>query len=234
MYTDVVRFTILFLAGAVSLAALAWSLGGVAWLLAWPALDLLVLAVAYGTDRPALLGKRADGSMSPGFAFFMAAYLLPTWAVWHLYRRLTPEPCSNEVAPGIWVGRRPFPTDLPTGTSLVIDLTAEFPVAAGVRERAEVVLAPALDARAPSPDRLRSAVERIVAADGPVYVHCAAGHGRSATVAAAAIIARGLAADVDGAQRLMKAARPGVHLHGVQRAAVRRWQDAQKPSGRQV
>src|SRR3569623_1658332 len=68
----------------------------------------------------------------------------------------------------------------------------------------------------------RAAGCNVAALDGPRYVHCAQGHGRSAALVAAVLIARGLAADVDAAERQMTHARPRVGLKPVQRALVRR------------
>jgi protein-tyrosine phosphatase len=60
----------------------------------------------------------------------------------------------------------------------------------------------------------------VAAVSGPVFIHCAAGRRRSATLAAAVIIARGLARDVDAAEALMKLKRPVVRLGQQQRALL--------------
>ncbi len=46
--------------------------------------------------------------------------------------------------------------------------------------------------------------------EGTVYVHCGLGYSRSAVVAAAVLLARGSAPDVDQACRMVEAARPNV------------------------
>ncbi len=211
-----------FAVAAPCLVYLAVLTGGPAWLLVWPAVDLMVLAIAYGSNRAALLGKRSDGTMNPLAVVALLPYFTLTWGVWHLFRRITPEPTSNEVAPGVHVGRRPYPDDLPADTSLVVDMTAEFPVAPGVKDRAEVLLLPTLDARAPAREPFEEATARVLAAleAGPVYIHCAAGHGRSATLAAAVLMTRGDAASADEAETLMRRSRPAVHLHSAQRRVL--------------
>ncbi len=215
------KFPVLFTVGGLSLLLLASQSGGPAWALVWPAIDLFILAWIYGADRPDVLGKRKDGSQSAAVIALMLPYFALTWFAWHLWRRVTPEPGANEVADRIWVGRRPFPAELPPHTALIVDLTAEFKVAAGVADRAPVVLLPTLDARAPDADRMREVVDRILTIDaGPIYIHCAAGHGRSATLAAAVLVLRGDAPDVQAAESAMKAQRPGIHLHRVQRRAA--------------
>ena len=76
---------------------------------------------------------------------------------------------------------------------------------------------PTLDALAPPLAAMRELVKQVAAWPGTAYVHCAAGHGRSALVAAAVLLARGLAADPKEAQRLVRKARPGVSLNKSQR-----------------
>jgi len=85
---------------------------------------------------------------------------------------------------------------------------------------------PCWDTHTPTP----AAIERAVAwalgerrAGHSIYVHCAHGHGRSATVAGAVLIASGAASDAPGAVRLMQAARPRVRLNRRQAAALDGW-----------
>ncbi|MFT7622744.1 MAG: hypothetical protein ACI9WU_001919 [Myxococcota bacterium] len=211
------KYTVVFLLGGLALMVLAALAGGPAWALLWPGVDLLLLSAIYGQNRADWLGKTADGRMRPLVVAVLLPYFVLTWLTWHLFRRITPEATSNEVAPGIRVGRRPFSADLLPDTALVVDLTAEFAVAAGVADRVEVLVIPTLDARAPTPEVLASGVARVLACGGPAYIHCAAGHGRSATLASAVLVARGDAPTIDAAEKLMQRARPAIHLHRVQR-----------------
>lgn len=57
----------------------------------------------------------------------------------------------------------------------------------------------------------------------PVYIHCAHGHGRSATLMAAAFLAQGLARDAAEAVALMRSERPLVRLNRRQLAALHWW-----------
>jgi protein-tyrosine phosphatase len=86
----------------------------------------------------------------------------------------------------------------------------------------EYLCVPTLDALTPSDSIARQAIDRIARSDGPVYIHCAQGHGRSAAFAAAVLIRRGLARDVEEAERLLVTKRPGVRLNRRQREFVRR------------
>lgn len=121
------RFGLLILAQGLVLAGLAAQLGGWGWVLAWPAVASVVVAVAYLADWTWIFGKRADGSLRWLPHLLLGPFLWATWVVWHLARRLGREPASHEVVPGLWLGRRPFLEELPPGCALVVDMTAEFP-----------------------------------------------------------------------------------------------------------
>jgi protein-tyrosine phosphatase len=61
------------------------------------------------------------------------------------------------------------------------------------------------------------------AAGRPVLVHCAHGHGRSATVLCAILIAEGQARGIGDAEAMLKAERPRVRLNYRQRGALKAW-----------
>ena len=102
----------------------------------------------------------------------------------------------------------------------VVDLTAELPAAEAVRAREGYLCSPVLDGTSPDAATLALLVARLRHLEG-VLVHCVAGHGRSATLAAALLIERGIARDVDEAEALMRRRRPGIRLSSAQREAVR-------------
>jgi protein-tyrosine phosphatase len=81
---------------------------------------------------------------------------------------------------------------------------------------------PTLDASVTDDAAFRELVESIAKSDQPVYIHCAVGYGRSASVVAAVLIARGIVPDVQAAEKFIRRIRPGVRLHARQRAQVRR------------
>jgi protein-tyrosine phosphatase len=211
------KYALVFAAFSAYLIVLAVCLGGLAWLLLWPALSFLLIAAAYAGLGPGVCGKRPDGGMAWWAVLLLLHYLLLTWAVWHLQRLLSREAACNEVIPGLWVGRRPLAREVPPGVDLVVDLTAEFSEPRGVVAGRSYVCLPTLDALAPPVAPLRELVKRVAAWPGTALVHCGAGHGRSALVAAAVLLARGLAADAKEAQQLVRKARPGVSLNRTQR-----------------
>lgn len=214
------RYGSLFLLLSASVASLALVIGGAALLLLWPALSLSLVSAAYLTRRPALLGKRPSGTLAPWALLLLGPFFLLTWATWHTARLLGREACTHEVAPGVWVGRRPFAHELPEGTQAIVDLTAEFPAAPAVRRHSGYLCVPTLDGTPPDAAALRKLLDELRGKD-KVYLHCASGHGRSATVAAALLIARGIAAGVDEAEAQLRQRRPGIRLNAAQKRLLR-------------
>jgi protein-tyrosine phosphatase len=205
---------------AAVLAIDAAFVGGWAWLLAWPAASFLVVALAYASLGPRLLGKLPDGRIALWALALHLPYFVMTWGVWHVQRLLSNGEPAQEVAPGLWVGRRPFPWELPADVTLVVDLTGEFRELAGVRAGRNYICVPTLDAMTPHPVDLSRAVDTAAKWDGDVYVHCALGHGRTGMFAAAVLVARGVAPDVKTAIGLLRAARPGIRLNLAQRRCL--------------
>jgi protein-tyrosine phosphatase len=217
-----VRHALPFFLIGVLLAGLAGLFGGLGWLLLWPALDGLLLSAAYAGLGPRVCGKRANGRLAWWAVLVFLPYLGLTWVVWHLNRAVSRELPCHEVAPTLWVGRRPFVHELPPGVNLVVDLTAEFVAHPKVLRGRTYLCLPTLDLSAPEEKAFQHLVSHIAGWQGIVYIHCAAGHGRSATLAAAVLIARGLANSVEEAEKVMRKARPGIRLAPTQRSLVRR------------
>lgn len=194
--------------------------GGAHWALLWPAANCAAVAAAY--FAPAwggrVFGKRGDGSRAPGAAALMLPFLTVQYLTWRLQVLLSPEDASNEVAPGLFVGRRPLPGEHPS-VELVVDVTAEFPKPAYHPAGVEYATLPTLDAFVPEAAPYAALVARAAAARS-VLVHCANGHGRSAAFAAALLVRKGLAKDVDAAMEAVRKARPACRLNPAQRAAA--------------
>jgi protein-tyrosine phosphatase len=220
------RFAVAFLfLGAAWVALAAWYRGW-AWLYLWPGVSFLVVGTAYARLGPRVLGKRPDGTIAPWAVVLLLPYFVLAWVAWFLAGALARPATHHQVAPGIWVGRRTGALGLPDGVGLVVDLTSEFWEPAGVRkcDGREYVCVPSLDHSVPDERSFRDLVRRVAeCGEGRhVYIHCAQGYGRAATVAAAVLIVKGLAADVGEAERILKQARPGVRLGRRQRQMVER------------
>jgi protein-tyrosine phosphatase len=197
--------------------------GGGYWGLAWLALSFLVVGIAYAGVGPRVFGKRPNGTMSPLHVIVLFPYLVLLWAVWHVSRLLSPQSCCQSFAPGLWLGRRVFAHELPSGIDLVVDLTAEFPEPKKVREERTYWSVPTLDALPLDSVAFDGLVRRIAAWPGNVLIHCANGHGRSGMVAAGVLIAKGIERSVEDAERNLRRVRPGVRLNRAQRETLVRW-----------
>lgn len=217
------RYAVLFLILAAGLLLAAVNQAGWCWLIAWPACSALVIAGGYAGLGSRVFGKRPTGEHAPWALALHLPYLLMTSIVWHVERIVMPENAADEVAPGLWVGRRPYHHEIPAGVRWVIDLTAEFGVARRVRSGGRDYLCwPTLDGHVCDDRTFVEAARRIAALEGGVYIHCAQGHGRSAALAAAVLILRGLANDLNEAQRMLVAARPKIALKASQRRLLAR------------
>jgi protein-tyrosine phosphatase len=213
------RYGALFVILGVSIAALGALIGGAGLVLLWPALSFTLVGLAYFADRPTVLGKRADGTIAAWSLALLAPYALLALILMRAERLLSPEDAFNEVAPGLWVGRWPRARELPAGARRVVDLTAELVADRDIRARETYLCAPTLDGTAPDPDALRSLVARLRDETG-LFIHCASGHGRSATLAAALLIARGAASSPAEAEALMQKQRPGIRINALQKSAI--------------
>lgn len=193
-----------------------------ALVLVWFGVTYVAVGLLYGTAGHRFFGKRQDGTVGAARYAFMP-FLALMRAVHEVHRLTSGERAFDEIAPGLFVGRRPRLQELPPGVTLVVDMCTEFPASRGVASACAYVCIPTLDGTPPSPAELVRAVDAVLAARGPVLVHCAAGHSRSAMVALLAAIVRGTWPDLETAERAARAIRPGIRLNGPQRTAARRY-----------
>ena len=218
----------------VAVTALAGSLVAPGWAarlpLFWVSSSFLLAAAAYAGLGPGLLGKRPDGTL-PAWSYVVhGPFLLLGLVTMRAVHFATPEPPFHEVAPGVVLGRRPTRRDREQfralGVSAVLDLTAELPASAALSGAERYRTLPVLDAEPPSPAQLADAVRWIDAAlaEGrKVLVHCALGHGRSATVVAAWRLAHGAPGDALDVEATLRRTRPGVRFTPPQHLALEAW-----------
>jgi protein-tyrosine phosphatase len=202
---------------ALALALVPGLFGGRTWLLVWPALSLLLVGLGYVRLGPGVIGKRPNGTFTWYAALLLLPYLAAAELAWYAVRVLGHDPPWQEVARGLYLGRRVQHWELPSRVGFVLDMTAEFVEPEEVREGRRYVCVPTLDGAAPDVERLARATCALLSFQGNIYVHCAAGYGRSATAMAVLLVARGLSPDLDHAIALMQAARPRVRLRTSQR-----------------
>lgn len=216
-----INHVFLVIAGVLVYVAVVMRETSWAWVAAagWLAGVLLAVWVVYLINAPGAFMKRSAGSL-PWYAWAVwAPIFIWQWIGHEFVRAFQQEPVANEVAPGVWVGRRPRARELPPGIALVVDLCAEMAVAPGVKTGRAYLTIPTLDARAPTSMQIAAAVDQVLTAGGPAFIHCAFGHGRSATLAAAVLVRRG-DATLEDVEARMKAIRPRIGLNAHQRAAL--------------
>lgn len=211
-----------FLGIAAALVLVTSLVGGRSWVLTWPAASLVLVGLGYMGLGASVTGKRSNGTFTWHSALLLLPYLAAAELAWYAARVLGQDEPWQEVARGLFLGRRVQHWELPARIGLVLDMTAEFVEPEEVRSGRHYLCVPTLDGAAPNVDKLAHAALEALTFPGNIYVHCAAGYGRSATAMAVLLVTRGLARDVDHAIDLMRAARPRVRLRTTQRRTAER------------
>jgi hypothetical protein len=192
--------------------------GGLWWVLIvielYLAASLFTLTAIYGlhyAGRPV-----EEAWMRPGGRGLTATLLFPYRALGRLTLRLSREKTISLVAPRLYIGRLPFSREYArlngSGITAILNLCAEFPPLSSKQSGLIVAHVPILDGTAPVERQFLDALDLLAEwyAEGQVIlIHCAQGHGRSATIAAAALCHLDHAIDADRALALIRTARPG-------------------------
>lgn len=212
----------LILLGVAQLA-LTYPLRPLSWLIGWSGLSWMMAGFGYAFLGARAFGKQTDGRLPLQNIVLLLPFLLVTWLLWHLQIALSKELHHVEVAPGLWLGRRCYVHELPSNIRTVVDLTAEFAEPSTVREGRSYLCLPTLDASVPTTLAFAELVESISHSEAPIYIHCALGHGRSATVVVAALVAKGIDTSLVAAEQRVKRARPGIEINAVQHTLLEQW-----------
>jgi hypothetical protein len=197
------------------------------WLLLSAGFAFLGVGLAYLFAWPGLIGKTRGGKMLPSSYVFLWPYHVLNWLSLLLLRQLRAAAPCNEILPGLFLGGRLLPRDAALAGSLgirsVLDLTSEFSEAPCLRKAEAYCCIPLLDGTAPRAEELALGIDFLRARlpHGPVYVHCAMGHGRSATFVAGYLIAARHAATAAEAEEFVRRRRPRVRLYPAQRESLR-------------
>jgi protein tyrosine phosphatase (PTP) superfamily phosphohydrolase (DUF442 family) len=152
------------------------------------------------------------------------------WAADHIVRIVTGAPIRSlsQITPQLYVGgqyrRRGWPRLAARGITAVVNLRIEFDDNdAGIAPPCYLYL-PTVDDAPPALEQLREGAAFIaeeLARGGGVYVHCGAGVGRAATMAAAYLVSTGLT-PAQAWARIWKV-RPFIRPNPVQKAQVERF-----------
>jgi membrane-associated phospholipid phosphatase len=191
------------------------------WLL-WPALSTAMVSAAYFGAGVAVFQKH-HGGLSAAAEWALLPWLLTARLV---QRRWKNGPAWAELPGNVLFGRRLNRREaralIAGGVVAVLDLAAESTEARVFIERTAYRQLSVLDITPPSPAALEKAIGFLHehTARGRVYVHCELGLLRSATVAAAWLLATRQAETVEAAVDSIRSVRPGAHLHAAECAAL--------------
>jgi hypothetical protein len=192
--------------------------GGLWWMLIgielYLAASLFTLTAIYGFHHA---GRPVEEAwMRQGGRGLLPMLLFPYRTLGRLTLRLSREKAISLVAPRFYIGRLPFPREYARlnglGITAILNLCAEFPPLSSKQSGLIVAHVPILDGTAPVERQFLAALELLAKwyAEGQVIlIHCAQGHGRSATIAAALLCRLGQAADADKALAMIRTVRPG-------------------------
>lgn len=178
-----------------------------------------------------LLGKRGNGSIHPINQVLFYPYFVGLRIKLAIQRLISSEPIYNEmkIVPGCYLGGWPSEEALvPNAHPAILDVTCELPLK--VKTPAYKVIH-VWDTHAPRLHQIDEGVQFIkeqLALNRPVLIHCAHGHGRSATIFGALIIASGAAQNASEAEKLMKKYRPRVRLNSRQHASLSAWMESKR------
>ncbi|MGC3959152.1 MAG: dual specificity protein phosphatase family protein [Verrucomicrobiota bacterium] len=218
------KYGIIFLILGCLLLACGWMMESrmAQFAAVYSTLGFLAVGIGYLLKLDAVWLKRRNGTLGlVSFAFYLPLHVL-NWLSLRLATCNKNYPSRHELVPNLWFGRRPFSCEakamLANESWAVVDLTAEFSEPKDLR-RGKFLCLPTLDHTAPTPSQIKAALRFIAAekATHKVLVHCALGHGRSATIVAAWLLQNGLAKTVADAESKLREIRSGVRLKSSQR-----------------
>ena len=194
-------------------------------LLLWIALFLLNIGIsffgvgiAFGLMKPCIFMKRPNGTFPlVSYAIFWPYFLVNHLSL-YIYNRLSSEDQFDEILSGLYLGRKPAWFDKSKTDRLnircVLDLTSEFKEVKFLRCKKIYRLIPLLDTFAPTFEELKEGVNLISKniKSGSIYVHCALGHGRSATFIAAYLLESSYKKNINEVLSFIQKIRPKIGL----------------------
>ena len=153
-------------------------------LLVWLSFSLLFLAIVYLFNEPEWLGKKQNGKIKVINLLLYLPCAIISYIVWHLQRIISQEnPIDEIVENKIWCGRRILGSEFPNYIDTVIDLTSEFHEPGSIVEKINYISIPLLDGIQPDNkiiEKLKQLSPSLL--NKRIFIHCAQGHGRTATV----------------------------------------------------
>lgn len=182
------------------------------WCWGWSVLSCSILGVTYAFNRPEwVCGKTRSGSVSVVLTLINLPWLLLTWSMAVLLAVASREPAVNPVAgTNISIARYPLWGVNLSNFSHIVDLTAEFP--RFYRFTGHYECLPNLDGVALAQWHSTTSLDK----DDRILIHCAQGHGRSATFAAVLLTKMGIFTTPQQAYQAIIQSRPAAKLSRAQ------------------
>jgi len=209
---------VLLLILAVLVAGWSIWLGGLWLALLWLSAALIIVAFAWIRRGHEVFGKRPDGRRALTSTIILLPYLLLIWSTWRIALLASRESAYDRIDPGLLLGRRSRAHESVPCVDVIVDLTCEFSEPSTLSRRDGYICFPVIDGAPPrDAEGWIELVQRIDWPERSVFVHCAQGHGRTATLAISMLLYAGRASTVDEALSLVRAARPGAGLGSAQR-----------------
>jgi protein-tyrosine phosphatase len=197
------------------------SLGVLAPLLFWFAFSLFALSAGYARFGPKVFGKKPNGTIPLWSKFIHFPFMLYANLVWHVTRVFSRENPYDRFSPELILGRRIGVSEMPSGITNYVDLTAEFEDPRAIRESAHYTTLPILDGSVPSSQSLSSTISHLL--DGTTFVHCAQGHGRTGLFALAVLAERGVIRTFEEGYELITQVRPKIRMNKVQKKFIKEY-----------
>lgn len=188
-----INIALRYLAGSILFTVLAFKTSYLAWLSAWIALSLLILASLYMLGFNAIIQKKLGQIQWFSWLLFWP-YLFGSYLSWRIWKEKVPT--MVEIADGIWIGRSLNAEDEAlthqNKIKTIIDLAPE--VSDFVPNTVSYHYHPLLDLTIPDPVELQKICEIITNAkqQGNVYIHCKFGLSRCVLVSCAWLITQGI------------------------------------------
>lgn len=223
-----IKYATLFGLLAFSVAVLSFSVEIIwirlgVWLVAF---NFALIAIAYGCGCPSLFLKSSSGRLSIASWTLLCPYHLLNLLLLYVVAICARDSSWHKITDGVWLGRRLTKLDRNRwpNCAAVLDLTCEFSEPDYARSR-NYLCVRMLDTQPPSSGQINECVDWLIQAvqEGAAYVHCAMGHGRSATIVAAYLLAKGVCNSVEEAVHFVESRRPGAKLNQSQLAALHKY-----------
>ena len=217
----------LIMAGCLVQAAVQTPWLGLRILLTYSAFGMCMMSLVYLFGKPLWLQKRQIGIRRIVAWPLFGPFFILNGLLFQLTRLTSRETPVDEILPNLLLGRllnQKEAVKYCPSPAAVIDLTCEFSEASPLRRSPGYLALPTLDGTTPSAEDIQLGVEHIKLhiEHAPVFVHCALGHGRSATVVAAFLLSTGHAKGLREAIDIIQANRPGIGLKASQVNMLRR------------